>query len=346
MKQLTNEQKNLIFDYCIGITDESQSAHAKELIFSNSQAAKLAKQLKVPFGVLDTYEVDECPDYLTRQTIEKVNELARSSQKGLEHLLAAEQVKEKTRPTTIFLRNLTQLAAAAAIILILTSAYFPSMRYARSKSWEKQCQMQLSRAAAGLANYKADHNGYMPTVARADGQPWWKVGYQGAENHSNTRNIWLLAKEGYVNTTDFVCPGKRQGRVLKFDPAKAKYYNDFPNRRYVTYSFRVVSCDKKAMHKNTTGRKVLMSDLNPLFERLPRDFSSPLKLQLSEKLLKLNSANHNRRGQNVLFSDGSVEFRKKRTEDITDDDIFTLQDTYVYKGTELPKCESDAFLAP
>ena len=220
------------------------------------------------------------------------------------------------------------------------------MRYARSKSWEKQCQMQLSRVGTGLANYRAEHDDLMPAVARADGQPWWKVGYQGAENHSNTRNVWLLAKEGYVDTTDFVCPGKRQGRALKFDPAKAKYYNDFPDRRYVTYSFRIISCDKKTMQKNTTGRKVLMSDLNPLFEKLPHDFSSPLKLQLSEKLLKLNSVNHNRRGQNMLFSDGSVEFRKNRTEDITADDIFTLRNTHVYEGTELPKCESDAFLAP
>ena len=69
MKQLTNEQKNLIFDYCISITDESQSAQAEEIIFSNPQAAKLAKQLKASLGVLDTYEVGECPDYLARQTI-------------------------------------------------------------------------------------------------------------------------------------------------------------------------------------------------------------------------------------------------------------------------------------
>ena len=347
MQQLTIEQKNLIFEYCIGITSESQAAQAEELIFSNSEAAQLAKQIKASLSPLDTLPQIECPDNLAKQTIEKLNKLAHESQKGLEHLLAKEQIKVKSGPKTILLRNLVQLAAAAAIILVFTSTYFPSMRYARARSWEQQCQMQLRRVGQGFKNYQADHAGLMPTVTRADGQPWWKVGYQGKENHSNTRNIWLLAKQGYVNATDFVCPGKRQGRVLKFDPTKARNYNDFPDRRYITYSFRVNSCDKKAKNqKNIKGRKIMMSDSNPLFESLPRNFNKALTLKLNDELLKLNSANHNRRGQNTLFRDGSVKFKKKRTADVTADDIFTLQDTDFYKGTELPKCETDAFLAP
>ncbi len=90
-----------------------------------------------------------------------------------------------------------------------------------------------------------------------------------------------------------------------------------------------------------------MADLNPLFEALP-DHANPLSLSLNPQLVKQNSSNHNRRGQNVLFHNGSVAFRKNRFVEAGNlqDDIYTLKDTQVYKGCELPSSEADAFLAP
>jgi prepilin-type processing-associated H-X9-DG protein len=87
-----------------------------------------------------------------------------------------------------------------------------------------------------------------------------------------------------------------------------------------------------------------MADRNPLFEELPDDYSQSLLVELTKDLLVLNSMNHNRRGQNVLFGDGRVEYLKSRL--IHTDDIFTLQDTDIYKGSETPSCETDHFLAP
>jgi hypothetical protein len=87
-----------------------------------------------------------------------------------------------------------------------------------------------------------------------------------------------------------------------------------------------------------------MADWNPLFEELPKDYSQPFQLRLTKNLLTLNSINHKRRGQNILFGDGRVEFMKTRL--IGTDDIFTLQDTDIYQGCEIPSCETDFFVAP
>jgi hypothetical protein len=342
MTYLTDQQKNLLFDYCIGVTSQAESAQAEELIFSNADAAELVSKLKSKFAPLNSLEPEICPDQLAENTIARLNELARASQKRLEHLIAVEQSKTKVSTIRILWGNFSQLAAAAAIILVLAGAYFPSLRYARAKSWEQQCQMQLGRIGQGLADYRADHDGQLPSVAMLEGQPWWKVGYQGNENQSNTRNIWQLAKGNYVDATDFVCPGRRQGRVLKFDTKRAKDYNDFPDRRYVTYSFRI-RCNKSS---TDGGQKVIMADLNPHFEKLPCDYKSQFMLQVNNDLMKLNSTNHAGRGQNLLFCNGGVRFVKERSADITKDDIYTLQNTSVYRGVEMPKCETDAFLAP
>lgn len=343
MTLLNERQKQLVFDYCIGLTSENQSIEAEKLIAQSQHAASLHSKLKASFAPLDLVEEHTCPDELAERTIFRLNNAARSSRLQLEQLLAAEQAK--TGPATKRLWwNLTEIIAAAAVILFVSGVIIAPLKRARHNCWQQSCKNQLSRIAQGLANYRADHDNTMPTIAASTGQPWWKVGYQGKENHSNTRNMWLLAKNGYVDLDDFVCPGKRQGRAIQFDQAKAAEYNDFPARRYITYSFRIRP--SKAQPANPHNTKVLIADLNPLFEKLPKNFTNSFKLKIDGQLINLNSGNHNRQGQNILLSDSSVKFITTRCFDIANDDIFTLQNTSLYKGTETPLTETDAFLAP
>ena len=96
-------------------------------------------------------------------------------------------------------------------------------------------------------------------------------------------------------------------------------------------------------------RKVLMADLNPIAEELPTDYSAQVNLRLSENLLRSNSRNHGGRGQNVLFTDGSVQFLRRRHTNSSNDDIYTTEEMSngcSIRGYERPSCETDAFLAP
>ncbi len=343
MTVLNNQQKQLLFDYCLGLTIEEATAEAEQLIASNEQAAEIHSKLKKALSPLNSLESESCPDDLAEGTIWRLNNLSRSSQLRLKQLLASEQAKSVTDKRR-FWKNLGEMVAAAAVIVFVAGVLIAPLNLARQKSRQHACQMQLLRIGEGINSYSSDHDGKLPTVTTAMGAPWWKVGYQGKENHSNTRHIWLLPKGGYVNPADFVCPGRRQGRALQLDPSQVQNYNDFPSRKYVTYSFRI-RC-RKAGEKSLSGQKVLISDLNPLFERLPNDYSKPFKLEPNIDLLILNSINHNHRGQNALFNDGSVKFLKARSIGVSEDDIFTLQNTDTYEGTEVPSCETDAFLAP
>jgi len=343
MTPLSNQQKQLLFDYCIGLTSEEQTAEAEALISASKEAAEIHSKLKAALTPLDILEPEPCPDDLAEGTIWRLNNAARSSQLRLQQLLADEQTREVAAKSRLWW-NLGKTVAAAAVILIAVGIWFAPLNFARQKYWQHRCQMQLSRIFQGINNYSSDHNGRLPAVAAATGSPWWKVGYQGKENQSNTRHIWLLVRGGYVNPADFVCPGRREGRAIQFDALQAKNYSDFPGRKYVTYSFRIMCPGSE--EESLLGQKILISDLNPLFERLPRDYSNSLKIKLTKDLLTLNSINHSRCGQNVLFGDGSVRFIKKRHTNLSDDDIFTLQDTDVYQGVEVPAYESDAFLAP
>ena len=87
--------------------------------------------------------------------------------------------------------------------------------------------------------------------------------------------------------------------------------------------------------------------LGVLTRELAKQAGRVIAIELDDKLAAANSNNHNRRGQNVLFIDGNARFVKRRyVDDVSKDDIFTLQNTSVYKGIEVPSCQTDAFLAP
>jgi hypothetical protein len=344
MSPLKDRQKQLLFDYCIGLTSEEQSTEAQTLISAKDEAAEIHSKLKDALAPLQTIQPEPCPDDLAERTILRVNNLARSSQLQLQQLLADEQARSVTIKFP-FWHKLGKIATAAAVFLIAWGIFQSSSNYARQRYYQNRCQAQLGGIFRGLDNYVEDNDGKMPTVATKAGAPWWMVGYQGKENYSNTRRLWLLVKEDYVNQALFVCPGREQKIIIKLSPSEIQNFNDFPYRQQITYSYRI-SCPKSSAKRVSPRLRALMSDMNTLFEKLPRDYSRPLRIRLNKDLSTLNSINHNRRGQSILFEDGCVEFCKKRFIGITADDPFTLRNTNTYNGTENPDCETDFFIAP
>jgi len=341
MIPLTREQKQLLFDYCIGLTSQKQATEAKALIASHEQAQKIHPKLQGIFALLDSQKPEPCPDDLAERTVRRLNEAAGSSQDRLRQLLASEQsraVDGKKR----MLVGLGSKLAMAAMFVVAGSILLTSLNYLRYNSHAQKCKTQMGSIFRGLTQYIADYDGHQPALAAAPGDPWWKVGAQGEENHSNTRNMYLLVKGEYVKLSDFVCPGSTCKRTSEVTPAPIRTLKDFPSRNCVTYSFRI-SCSRIRNGK-LLCRKVVMSDWNPLFEEMPENYNVSFHMRLTPRLLTLNSINHKRRGQNVLFGDGRVAYMKTRL--IGADDIFTLQDTDVYEGCEVPSCETDFFLAP
>ena len=74
MNPLNNEQKELIFDYCIGLTNEEQSAEADHLIFSNAEAQEVHARLQAALDPLQKAEFEKCPDDLAENTVLRLNE--------------------------------------------------------------------------------------------------------------------------------------------------------------------------------------------------------------------------------------------------------------------------------
>ena len=343
MTSLNDEQKELIFDYCMGLADPERAVAARSLISSNEEATVIYSNLTATLQRLESVEAELCPDELVERTVLRVNTVARSSTERLQQLIAGEQNRTAAAGRWSWFSAARRLATAA-VFVIAGTVLFTTFNYMRYDSLRQRCQLQQGGFFDGLRSYMNDHDGRQPIVAMQTGAPWYKIGYQGNENQSNTRRAFLLVKNGYIESDSLICPACST-KPPKLSPSEIENLRDFPNRRYTSYSLQI-QC-RRVSDGELKCRKVLMSDLNPLFENLPDDFGKPLRLQLNKRLLTINSINHKRKGQNLLFADGHAEFLKKRfIINLSQDDIFTLQNTDVYHGDEEPACTTDLFLAP
>lgn len=258
MKSLSNQQKQLLFDYCIGLASQKESREAEALISCYQEAAELHYKLKSSIIPLESFKSEPCPDDLVEKTIFRLKNHVDLSQHKLKQLLSVEQERQNRYKSWFWGQRIAVAAVFVIIGTVCVSAYSVVLNHARQKSWRQQCQVQLQQIWQAMSHYSSDYDGKIPTIAATAGEPWWKVGYQGLENHSNTRPMWLLAKLGYIKPADFVCPGNCHGKKLKLNDIQVKSYNDFPAREYMAYSFQV-SCHETASDK-LLSRKVLMAD--------------------------------------------------------------------------------------
>jgi len=333
MSSVSNDQEQLLFDYSLSLTSQSDSAHAQALISSNNEAAQFYSSLQAVLAPLGALEPEPCPDQLAQRTISRLTNLANSGRRGLEELLATEQ----SRPITIkagLWRNLGEMVAIAAVLMLFASVMIPMLGRARQGYWKQRCQAQLSSVFQGLTNYLSEHDGKPPAVAAKPGQQW------------NTQCIYLLVKLGYLkDPAVFICPGRDRRQVIQFDISRAAEYSDFPTREHITYSPRKQCPD--SLKQGRLCRGPILSDRNPIFDDQPLN---RFKRRLDEASLKANSKNHAGEGQNVLCDDGGAKFTPIRDIGVANDDIFTLQDmgcgSEVGECELLPSREIDILLAP
>ncbi len=359
MGLLSHEQKQLLFDHSMGLASEQQDEQAELLIASNPDAANFYyEQLKALLSPLESLEREPCPDSLAEQTVRMLTERAHAHDEPKPEdktdaapvVASAPAVVAQDAESPVIrmnaLRSPVQIAAVAAILLFLVSVTVPALGMMRENMRRSQCKQRLGRVFEGMRLYISDF-GRAPSVKTVSGDPWWKVGEQGSQNHSNTRAAWLLAQQAYVEPENFLCPSRKRTRQPDLKALRAKGLQDFPSRAYIDFSSRIV-CEKT--RNQITGNTPIMADMNPLAERLPSDHSRPLSIRLDQDILRSNSLNHGGRGQNILLFDGSVRFSRTRSvSPDAPDDIFILQSMTLgtpIMGHELPDCASDAFLAP
>lgn len=77
---LSKDQKQLIFDYSIGLTSQDQTAEVQTLIAANEEAAEIHRRLEALKALFEGVKSEPCPDELAERVIQKAAELRRAEQ--------------------------------------------------------------------------------------------------------------------------------------------------------------------------------------------------------------------------------------------------------------------------
>lgn len=369
MNRLNRQEQELILDFYFHCGQEAEIVRGRDLIAANPEAARLYAKLEESLTDLDTIKYEPCPENLVDLTIARLK-LAASAKTSadsttrLGELLKQEQtayaastaqiepagqLKENRTPSVFKLHHrIGEFLATAAAILLIFGILFPSAGFMRQHYYKVSCADNLRQIGQAFSTFSTDHDNQLADPVIQAGSPWWKIGYQGPESHSNTRYPWQLVKDGYVKGNVFVCRGNRGSDPIQYDPAQMNTLLDFPSRKNISYSF-ILFCDKNS-DVLQRSRKVIAGDQNPIFQQIPNDQNiySTLnefeKILLNEQLRQMLSSSHNGKGQNILNCDGSVEWIKVRI--VNDDDIYTIRGIDTYTGKELPADINDIFLVP
>lgn len=332
MQPLSSQLKQLIFDYSFDLTTYEESAQAEALIVDNKEAAEIQSKLKAVLAPLDTLQIEPCPEDFAQRTVWRLIQLANAER------TASAPVATMRRPW----RNYVQVGAIAATILLAIGVLIPSFSFARHQHHKHVCQRQLAGISSCIDSYCTDYDGKIPAATTDVNQPWHRIGDQGAQSRSNTRNPFLLLKLGYhTRPQDFICCGRKQNRSTPLKASEVGNFNDFPSEKHIGYSFRVFCHPPTKI--SLLGGQPLMADRNPVFEDASAE---EFDVHLDQELCGRQSMNHDLSGQNVLFTDGRAIFLRTRDLGTPHDDIFTIRDVLYYRGNERPACEKDAFLAP
>ncbi|MGQ0626931.1 MAG: hypothetical protein ACT4PL_02385 [Phycisphaerales bacterium] len=239
----------------------------------------------------------------------------------------------------------TDLVSVAAVLLIGAAVVWPMATSMRERARQAACLGNFGSVKTAFGLYGGDNRDSLPmATASLAGLPWWNV---GTPAESNTANMFHLAKSGYTTLEPLSCPSS--GCCDKGAPAADQ--QDFRCIADVSYSMQNLFARERPRWSRGSVVAVL-ADRSPItIASLSKRSADPMS----------NSPNHEGRGQNVLFNDGTARWVESPRL-ACGDNIFLPRPielkfvglgrdpagnpVVILQGVEQPSCAEDSFLGP
>ncbi len=224
------------------------------------------------------------------------------------------QAPRPSRGQTIPIRpwwRRADVLVAASILLCLGLLIPPALHELKVRADRSACANNLRAVGVALVNYR-DNRGTFPNPA-VEEEPYNVAGFV----------LPMLREEGLARDTNLHCPadGSEQGCTWNASELKARGRNAFG-----AYAPHLLGCYAYSLGYQTPNGTVMTFSVEDGPVPLMADSPPPQVAELCE----LNSTNHGGSGQNVLFSDGHVQWLTIRT--WNGDDIFLNQARQIAPG--------------
>ncbi len=240
--------------------------------------------------------------------------------------------------------TLIEILIAIAIISLLMALLLPAIERVRHQAYIDKCASNLRQIGLAMSMYAVENQGNFPRTTYVPDAPLVKGTGAAAPNpflaggpspNDLTAAIYLLARTEHLPTIMFICPYNDEiiYEPDRSDPLTHSNFSDWTNN--LGYSFAnpyPSSAGADASYRLSSHMKSdfpLAADRNPGVKLPYSDVTRATTGAISSVILKANSINHERDGQNVLFADGHVQFETTPLCGIGQDNIFANQNNQV-----------------
>jgi hypothetical protein len=235
--------------------------------------------------------------------------------------------------------RLTDLVAAAAMLLLASAVVMPVMGSFSDNAQRQVCMSNLQATGLGLGLYAMSNDDALPMATAGFGGSWSQVGQPG---RSHSANLYTLVRTDHVPYWQLACPGNEHAPI---EPP-GEQARDWRSLEEVSYSYRLMPRGERRLD-------ALESDSVVLADRSPMLLAGLRGQRISPEA---PSPNHGREGQHLLQVDDSVVWTARPVLE-NGDNIWLphqvermLQEVrrkfgYV-GGYELPASTEDTFLGP
>ena len=277
-----------------------------------------------------------------------------------------------------------ELLVAVFVLVVLASILIPYITTLREADRRTRCEANLQLIRDALHHYATANKFQYPRVVYdaanlsnsyrsftgPDAANPFTAG-SAVKPNDVTASLWLLVRDGLVRDTNiFVCPsadGSRDpltdasGRFVK--PDQRGNFRRAGNLSY-GYSTPFSNAPRYRMDDTRESDFAILADKGPGFGT-PGPVKGPAQNAPPLELATLNSRNHARAGQNVLYADGSIRWERTsycgvgRSPGVGGDNIYTALEPTPLNGQTPPAngigfwgpnigpaWESDSYLVP
>jgi hypothetical protein len=252
-------------------------------------------------------------------------------------------VSEQPRRTGL---ALVELVTVVAILLLLLGIVIPMFVEARERSNRFHCQNNLRQIGQCFLAERADNKGRLPAVVPAASKRL--DGPFIARPDAMAGAAFYLVRKYDLSPRLFVCPNTDASPDdLAALPATTRPGFSDPKRN-LSYSVQVPygGGDFAAGLRPVAAAKsdyVIMADLNPGIVGEDDNVLAVTPTSPPEQMRWGNSNNHAKRGQNILYADGRVDFAESPFVGVDGDNIYCTKKNTVL---DLPADPDDNLLLP
>jgi hypothetical protein len=323
----THDDESLLLDLLLGQCSREQAEAIQKRLAENERLRLLHRDISNTLSAIKLLPEVEPPDSLVASTMSRI-----ASARRTDALLAREGLarRDVIRPTF----SLRELGTVAAVAVVLFGIFGLSYVEVQRRKDRNLCAAQVARLGSALLTYANKNDGYLPSTGTARIR-WLPSTDQPAV--SNSSSLFKLVLGDFAKPPTFQCPA-----VGGESFAIQSGMNDFPASKYVSYSYqhslgpRGLWIEDKAL-SDVRKDMAILADSTPVF---------PHGLFRADKVRQAISENHGGTGQNILYLDMHVDFKRSPTVGVNGDNIYLAQGVDKYDGVEKPTTPTDTFLLP